>query len=222
MNSGHDVGGMHGFGPIDVLDEGSTPVFDADWERRVFAMCVSMWHLEAWSGDRDRYAVEQQNPMDYWRNTYYQNWLVGLQRLLVECDLMSAEELAHGGATSIASKVLRDARLTLDEVMQPDPTTGLVQSLDTPPRFEIGDKVRAVNRHPTGHTRAPRYVRGRIGSVFANHGVQVFADKNAEGLRELQYVYAVRFESTELWGESGNAFDAVYVDLWDEHLETTQ
>ena len=37
-------------------------------------------------------------------------------------------------------------------------------ALDTPPRFAVGDRVRAINRHLAGHTREPRYVRGRPAS----------------------------------------------------------
>ena len=40
MNGVHDMGGMHGFGP--VKPEPNEPVFHSDWERRVFAMHRAM------------------------------------------------------------------------------------------------------------------------------------------------------------------------------------
>ena len=220
MNSGHDVGGMQGFGAINAEAEGEEPAFHADWERRAFAICVSLWSIQPWPSDRDRYAIEQQHPVDYWRNSYYENWLAGLERLLVEYDVVSADELHSGNSQGLAPSALRDARLTLAQVHQAGE-----ESADVPvenaivAKFKAGDRVRAVNHHPIGHTRAPRYIRGKVGVIDVVHGEQVFADKNADGIRELQTVYAVRFEARELWGTS--AKHAVYVDLWDDHLEAT-
>jgi nitrile hydratase len=89
-----------------------------------------------------------------------------------------------------------------------------------PARFRAGDPVQARNVHPVGHTRLPRYVRGRRGVVDRDHGVFVFPDTNALGLGpKPQHVYAVRFPARELWGAVAPARDAVYVDLWDDHLE---
>lgn len=89
-----------------------------------------------------------------------------------------------------------------------------------PPRFRPGDSVRARNLHPAGHTRLPRYVRGRRGVVWRDHGVFVFPDSHALGLGPRpQHVYSVRFEARELWGPQGHPRDAVYVDLWDEYLD---
>jgi nitrile hydratase beta subunit len=219
MNSGHDLGGMHGFGTIDAEPENVEPAFHADWERRAFAICLSLWQIQAWPSDRDRYAVEQQHPVDYLRNSYYQNWLAGLDRLLVEYGVVSEEELQSGIAAGVAAATLRERLLTLDDVAPASDAELAPETLDVQARFKVGDAVRVINDHPLTHTRAPRYVRGKTGTVEATHGAQVFADKNAEGIREVQTVYAVRFESRQLWGASGHAKDAVYIDLWDEHLE---
>ena len=93
------------------------------------------------------------------------------------------------------------------------------------PRFKAGDRVVVRNIHPWGHTRAPRYVRGRTGVIDRDHGVFVFPDSNAlfEGEKP-QHVYAVRFEAAEIWGapdEHGGATgpDAIYADLWDDYLD---
>jgi hypothetical protein len=94
--------------------------------------------------------------------------------------------------------------------------------LDDPvaPKFKPGDRVVARNVHPVGHTRLPRYVRGRLGVVDRDHGVFIFPDTHAAGLgRKPQHVYSVRFAARELWGPEAPARDAVYVDLWDDYLE---
>jgi hypothetical protein len=91
--------------------------------------------------------------------------------------------------------------------------------IDTAPRFKSGDRVRAINRHPTGHTREPRYVRGRLGLIQEHYGAHVFPDRSAEGVKEGQHLYSVRFEASELWGEHAAGRSAVYVDLWEDYLE---
>jgi nitrile hydratase len=89
-----------------------------------------------------------------------------------------------------------------------------------PSLFRVGDRVRARNIHPTGHTRVPRYVRGRRGVVAIDHGVFIFPDTHAAGKgTKPQHVYSVRFAAQELWGPDASARDSVYVDLWDDYLE---
>jgi len=91
---------------------------------------------------------------------------------------------------------------------------------DVPARFAPGDAVVVRNAHPPGHTRAPRYVRGRVGTVVRDHGVMVFPDAHAHGLgKRPQHCWSVRFEARELWGDEAPARDAVHVDLWDDHLD---
>jgi nitrile hydratase len=92
--------------------------------------------------------------------------------------------------------------------------------VDVCPRFQVGQQVCARNIHPTGHTRLPRYARGKLGTIVRDHGVFVFPDTNAHFLGENpQHVYAVRFAARELWGEQAGPRDAVYIDLWDDYLE---
>ena len=87
-------------------------------------------------------------------------------------------------------------------------------------RFQVGQRVRARNIHPVGHTRSPRYARGKFGMINRDHGVFVFPDTNAHFLGETpQHVYSVRFAARELWGDQAAPQDSVYVDMWDEYLE---
>lgn len=91
---------------------------------------------------------------------------------------------------------------------------------DLPPRFRPGDRVRARNIHPLGHTRLPRYARGRRGVIDRDHGVFVFADTNGVGLGpKPQHCYSVRFAARELWGPEASPRDVVHIDLWDDHLD---
>jgi len=80
--------------------------------------------------------------------------------------------------------------------------------------------VRARNLNPTGHTRLPRYVRGKVGKIDRDHGVYNFPDSSAEGRgAKRQHVYSVRFTGRELWGEQASERHFVYIDLWDDYLE---
>jgi nitrile hydratase subunit beta len=219
MNGGHDLGGMHGLGPIHPEPEGAEPVFHADWERRVFGMVRVLSALGRWNGDMSRFARERQHPADYLRHSYYENWLAGLERLLVETGLLAADELASGKARGPADAGLRARILIAAQVSRGLEGSPATLPSSTPPRFRAGERVRAVNRHPPGHTREPRYVRGRSGTIHEHHGMHVFPDLNAAGVRAGRHLYTVRFEAAELWGRDADPQSVVYVDLWEDYLE---
>lgn len=220
MNGAHDLGGMHGFGPIDPEPEAEEPVFHADWEKRVFGLNLAAGFLGQWNIDKSRHARERQHPVDYLRHTYYENWLAGLEKLLVEAELVSPEELAAGKAAGPADETLRQGVLKADDVAEVIGRGGPVaMTISKPPRFKPGQSVRAVNRHPAGHTREPGYVRGRAGRIHEHHGAHVFPDRNAEGSKEGRHLYSVRFTAEALWGRSASGPNAVYVDLWEDYLE---
>lgn len=220
MNGAHDLGGMHGFGRINAESEAEEPVFHAEWEKRVFGLVRAVGALGKWNSDRARHARERQHPVDYLRHSYYENWLVGLEKLLVETGLATTEELASGQAAQLADEDLRKRLLRAEEVaVVLVRGSSATMPAEAPPRFRVGDRVRALNRHPAGHTREPRYVRGRVGVIHEHHGFHVFPDLSAEGVRVGRHLYSVRFEAAELWGENANGNSAVYVDLWDDYLE---
>jgi len=222
LNGAHDLGGMDGFGPIGPEPEAEEPLFHAAWERRVFAVTLAMGALGHWSIDSARHARERQHPVDYLENSYYENWIAGLETLIVELGIVTSEELAAGQATGPAAEELQTHKLTGEKVAavlaKGSPTTMKSTKL---PRFTVGDKVRARLSQTIGHTRAPRYVRGRPGTISAWHGVHIFADTNAHGQKEGQNLYSVRFEADALWGADAVGGGAVYVDLWDDHVEPT-
>jgi nitrile hydratase len=216
MNGGHDLGGMHGLGPVAPEPESAEPVFHADWERRAFALTLACGMLGEWNIDASRHARERQHPAAYLRHSYYENWLAGLETLLVESGLVTADELASGTARGRAPLHAKTAAEAAAIIAHGDPTR-----LDTgiEPVFSAGDRVRVINDHPAGHTRAPRYARGRTGTINRLHGAHVFADENARGNRVGEHLYSVRFEARELWGAAANGRGAVCIDLWEPHLE---
>ena len=134
--------------------------------------------------------------------------------------LVSEEELQTGRVLApipeaIAERVVRAEQVHTTPIM----TTSYLRPAPAPPRFAPGDRVRALNRHPRGHTREPRYVRGHVGVVHEHYGSQVYPDLSAHGVDEGRHLYSVRFDASELWGESADANSVVYVDLWEDYLE---
>jgi nitrile hydratase len=209
----HDLGGMHGFGPVRV--EADEPVFRAPWEGRVFGMGFVMGALGIANADVFRHAIERLDPVAYLTASYYGRWLSAIERLLVEAGVLGPRELEARLAGTVAAPHPPPA---LARTGPP----GARRDVDTAARFALGDTVRTRNSHPEGHTRLPRYARGRRGTVVRVHPAWVFPDTNAHGRgEEPQYVYAVRFEGRELWGEDAEAATAVHVDVFESHLEPT-
>ena len=203
MNSAHDMGGMHGLGKI--TPETDEPVFHAPWEARVHAMTGAAFGWRRWTVDAWRHQQEVVPGADYLRMSYYERWAVTLAELLVKAGLVTRQEL--GSAWSAIGGPETKPVI----VAGPAPAT---------PGFGVGEKVRARNINPTGHTRLPRYARGRVGVVTRYHGMHVLPDATAHGFGERrQPLYQVRFEAAELWGHEARVRDAVHLDLWEEYLD---
>ncbi len=219
MNGAHDLGGDHGHGPI--APDPNEPLFHAPWERRCFAVTLAMGFAGQWNIDQARFARENMRPGRYLETGYYEHWLHGLEVLLAERGLVSEAEIAAAApdgspkplarilkGPDVAAALARGASARRSEVAAP------------PAKFRQGDLVVARNLNPPGHTRVPRYVRGRRGRIDKVHGVFVFPDTHAQsGAETPQWLYAVRFEGRELWGPDAEANAATYVDLWDAYLD---
>ena len=186
---------MQGFGP--VVAERDDPVFHAPWEGRVFGMVSFVVGRGLASTDEFRHAVERLPPAVYLTAGYYGRWLGALERLMVEKGIVASRDLPVLNA----------------------PASGAMRRIEEAPRFALGDRVVARDLHPAGHTRLPRYVRGRRGVVARVHPAWVFPDTNAYGLGEHpQHAYSVRFAARELWGDDADARASVHVDLFDGYL----
>jgi nitrile hydratase subunit beta len=217
MNGVHDMGGMHGMGPI--VEERNEPVFHHSWEARVFALRRAMGAWGKWNIDVSRHEVELVPPADYLRMSYFERQFAAFLVLLEKRACITAAELDSGkpaAGTAVAVPALTSEKAAV-LVAKGVPTS---RNAAVPASFQIGQSVRARNLNPPGHTREPRYVRGRLGSIHRDHGVFVFPDTNAHCLGEKpQHLYSVRFAARELWGNQATRQDAVYVDLWDDYLE---
>jgi nitrile hydratase len=217
MNGVHDMGGMHGMGPVEI--EKDEPVFHAEWEARTYALTIACGSHRKWNIDVSRHSRERMPPADYLAATYYERWLFGLRTLLVEQRLVTARELETGRAEGQADPagVLRANQV---ENFLANRIRARVD-VEAAPRFQAGQSVVTRNIHPSGHTRLPRYARGRRGVIDRDYGVFIFPDTNAMTRdKKPQHLYGVRFPARELWGPAASARDSVYVNLWDDHLDS--
>ncbi len=214
MNGVHDMGGMHGMGP--VAPEADEPVFHHEWEGRVHA--INLASPTRGNIDAGRHRIELLPPADYLRMSYYEKWLARVERLLLTGGFVTEAELASGRADPNAPKStpVRPAS-TVSAAM----TAPYSYVRDAGPAvFAVGERVRARNLHPVGHTRLPRYVRGRVGVIERGHGAHVFPDSHAHGHGEdPRHLYTVRFAARELWGPEASTRDSVSLDLWEPYLE---
>ncbi len=196
------MGGMHGFGPVVV--EKNEPVFHSRWEGKVRAIMNRTvgryYHL-----DEFRHAIERMPPDAYLRASYYEKWLHALETMMVEQGVITQEELRTGRADGPAPEAHLER--------EPRP--------ELKARFRPGDTIVTRNLNPTGHTRLPRYARGKRGVVRTVHGPFLLPDRNAHGRhQEWEACYAVEFSACELWGDEAPATDRVCVDLWESYLKS--
>jgi nitrile hydratase len=222
VNGPHDLGGSHGFGAVPV-DDGNA--FHADWEKRVFGitMAVSYAHRIPGTTDEARYAIEQLPPEIYLGSAYFERWLLGAETNYEAHGLLTRAELenrrrdlaADPGASLPASDDRGQVERVLDGLRAgPHPR----QAAGTP-AYAPGDEVVARNVHTKSHTRLPRYVRGKRGRIDCVRGAFPVPELAAAGERELEFVYEVRFEGEELWGDSAETATCVYLQLWERYLQ---
>jgi len=217
MDGGQDMGGVPWSGP--VMPEPDEPPFHAEWERRAFALTLAMSMPGGWNIDMSRFAREDRPPAEYRSLSYYQIWLAGLERLVLERQLIAADEVAAGKSLHPAKPVTR--RLTSDGVAAMLHRGGPTErEVTRPARFAVGTRVRAKTINPPTHTRLPGYVRGHVGTIERVLGYHVFPDSNATGKGEdPQWLYTVKFDGPELWGKDADPTLSVSVDAWESYLE---
>jgi nitrile hydratase len=222
MDGVHDLGGMQGFGPVER--EENEPTFHAGWEAVVLAMQHAGRLGLLYNIDEFRHGIERMAPAHYLRASYYEKWLEGMTRVLLEKGVVNAEELT---ARQTFFEQRPDAPATAGlsgpprarDASRRGSMTDFIRDTGATPRFGPGDPVLTRDMHPHGHTRLPRYARGKRGVIHCCHGIHVFPDTNAHGQGEQpQPLYSVRFDARELWGESAEPNQAVHIDLWESYL----
>ncbi|MEU4091769.1 nitrile hydratase subunit beta [Streptomyces sp. NPDC026673] len=214
-----DMGGTPGWGPVRPPRAGE-PVFEEPWQGRAFALAILSTRVSGYTVDGFRHAQERLDRAAYLDEGYFGRWLNAAELMLTESAVLAPS------AVEARARNLRGERVEeppAPEPARPDHTPtaeGSLRTVDTPPAFAAGDRVRARDFSPPGHTRLPRYLRGHTGVVDLLQPAAVLPDTHAHFLGENpQHVYSVRFDSRELWGEGAEPF-SVTAELFESYLET--
>jgi nitrile hydratase len=216
MDGIHDMGGMDGFGKVEV--EKDEPVFHAPWEGRVMAMQRSMGYAGAWHIDHSRYAQERLPPATYLTASYYQRWALAMEKNVIERGFATAEELKAGHATTPGRTLPR--KMTPEVVAAGLSRSSFYRQQQGPALFKPGDRVRTKNIHPATHTRLPRYARGKIGVVERCHGCHMYPDSVAADKGDNpQWLYTVVFSGQELWGPDTDPTLKISIEAFEPYLE---
>ena len=213
MHGAHDLGGKHGFGPI---DKSQTENFIHEWEEKVFGLTLACGMLGQWNLDQSRFARERTDPAHYLSSTYYEHWLHGLELLLLEKGLVTEEEL-NNGKSEQASTLTAATPDKVKAIVNTGGPTQLVES--TAKLFTLEQKVVVKNEQSKEHTRAPSYVKGVIGTIVKHHGAHIYADEHSRsGDKQAQHLYTVRFEAKDVWGSDTEGRSCIFADLFEPYL----
>jgi nitrile hydratase len=226
MNGVHDMGGMHGFGPIVRKDH--EPVFHEPWEGRVYGMLSRARAImpSAYPGDNRGY-IEAIPPQTYLEMSYYERFLEALVQRAIDAGVLTAAEFDARVARYAAdptlavpssndSQAVRAVRERLATQLHPE-TEGRA------PRFKTGDAVRAINVQRKGHNRLPRYIRGKQGWIERVNGLYPIEDRQEYAKDPVpQAVYTVGFHGIEVWGPECEPNLKVYLELWEGYLSPVE
>jgi nitrile hydratase beta subunit len=217
MNGVHDMGGMDGFGKVEI--EPNEPVFHSEWEARTMALVRAMGAAGAFNIDTSRFYREALPPHVYLSSSYYKKWLLGLEDLLLDKGYVAPDEVKEGRALK-HTKTPPRGKFTREQVERVMVRGTFSREATQPAKFKAGDRVRARNINPVTHTRLPRYVRGHVGVVELNHGAQVFPDSASTGAGDdPKWLYTVVFDGRELWGADADPTVKVSIDAFEPYLE---
>ena len=208
-----DLGGTTGHGPIEYEPEGV--VFHHEWQAKALALTLAAGAPGGWNIDMSRAARE--TLPDYADLSYFQIWTAGLERLLVDGGVVTAEEVEAGH--SLAPGDSSRNVLAADQVAAAMARGGPAErSVDVLASFAVGDRVRTRAGRVDHHTRLPAYVAGHVGMIEKVHGAHVLPDTNAHGLGEQpEWLYTVVFDACDLWDEAPPG-QRVSVDAWESYL----
>ena len=215
MDGIHDLGGKHGFGPVDVNEPEEQ--FHEPWEARVRSIVNAMSRAPDWNLDWFRHCRELIDPVDYLSRPYFDQWAQTYSAMLINSGWATLGEVVSGRATSAPENAPTPMSAEAAKARKFSANT-FDAPVDLPPAFDIGQAVTAGTDVTTGHTRLPAYVRGRRGQVADYHGAHVLPDANALNVKRHEHLYTVEFNATDLWPEAANSTDTVSLNLWESYL----
>lgn len=217
MNGVHDMGGMDGFGKVEV--EQNEPPFHEKWEGRVMAMVRAMGANGGINIDMQRFSRESLPPVVYLESSYYKKWFLALRQSMLERGMVGKDEI-EAARSLRQSPPLKRGKFSMSDVQRVMTRGSFRRDPSAPPAFALGDRVRTKNINPVTHTRLPRYARGHTGTIERINGCHVFPDTSARGEGEHpQWLYTVVFSGRDLWGDDADPTLKVSIEAFEPYLD---
>ena len=217
MDGIHDMGGMDGFGKVEV--EQNEPAFHEKWEGRVMAMVRAMGANGGLNIDMQRFSRESLPPVTYLESSYYKKWFLALERSMIERGMLANDEIEAGHSLR-QTPPLKRGTFSLNDVQRIMVRGSFGRDPAAAAAFAVGDRVRTKNINPATHTRLPRYARGHVGTIERINGCHVFPDTSARGEGDHpQWLYTVTFSGRDLWGADTDPTLTVSIEAFEPYLE---
>lgn len=220
MSSIANMGGTEGWGRA-TAPTPDEPPFAESWEGRAFAMTLlTMGRISGRNLDSFRHALGSLNREAYLDDGYYGRWLNAAELMLTESAILAP------GAVDARVRANRGESVEQPPAPEQDAkpdykatAAGSLRTVEEAPRFSVGDRVVVKDEDPTGHTQLVGYLRGRTGVVTILQPAALLPDSHAHFRGEdAQHVYAVEFDSRDLWGADAESF-TLTADMFDSYLE---
>ena len=178
--------------------------------------------------DEFRHGIERMDPAHYLGSSYYERWLDGLARVLIEKGVVTPEELEERAASFRARPEApapgaepgsRGARIPDDADGRPSPLNFAPPSSGRDPRRASGPRssgARLVTRssHPPGQAMSRSARRARQ-SVPGHE-----APRPRESGRSRCTAVPLRHADPDALGRVGGANHQVHLDLWESYLRS--
>ncbi|GAB4372867.1 MAG: nitrile hydratase subunit beta [Elainellaceae cyanobacterium] len=244
MKLQHYLGGLEGLDPVETVE---TQVFVEPWEKRIFGIHVAMMGLSqhlsealpqypidqvptqfksTWTWADLRKGAEAMNPFDYFKYRYYEKWLGGISQFFIDQGYITAEELEARTQTYLEKtdaplpslpEPAIDAQV-IEYLRIGDPA---IREVEAQPQFMAGQSVKIKDVPTTDHTRLPGYLRNKTGVIdkVYDGAYAYLCSTGPDGLGDPMYVYSVRFDPKEIWGQLSEDKSWVYADLFEVYVE---
>jgi len=216
MDGVHDMGGIQGFGPVDLSP--GPPLLKTDWRARMFGIELSYVQPGGFNLNWMRHVLECMPPSAYLSSGYFDRWYWRDAANLANAGWVGIDELTSGKA---AFRPAEAGDAPPPDAVPPILSQGVESRRPSEglPAFKLGDPVRAKFHSPLGATRLPRYLRGHVGTVEAYHGWHRLPDVSAHREEQAEPLYCVGFLARDLWDDVTSHRDMVFADLWESYLE---
>ena len=216
MDGIHDMGGMQGFGHVkpdtdtsNYVEEPGSRILGVDQaSTKPIEIDLARW----------RYLIECMPPSEYLTTPYYSRWYTAVAIFYLSAGIVTLNELATGKSECAYDiKPKPSGPETVSKAIHYINSTEVASKGNE--KFHQNEAVMVRNSSCIGHTRLPRYTRGKIGNIDSFYGWHILPDSSANGENKAEPLYSVKFRASELWPNEGHINDSIYVDMWESYLE---